>query len=51
MKRDEKIFQYNLQWIAKNAKKSKDGWKLYSETEIEEDTAFAMPIDMLEEEN
>jgi len=50
MERDEKIFQYNLRWIAKNAKKSKDKWKPYSENENEEDTAFAMPIDQLEEE-
>jgi len=50
-KRDEKIFQHNLQWIAKNAKKSKARWKpYYTENEMEEDEALGMPLDQLEEE-
>lgn len=45
----QKIIEYNAQFVGKT-KKTKE-YIFVNEEETEEDTAFGMPIDMLEEEN
>jgi hypothetical protein len=49
LKQHEEIIEYNMMQIGKKQKRPR--WEPFSEMETEEDTAFAMPIDMLEEEN
>ena len=55
IQKQQRIIKRNIQYIGRQKRKPR--WKPYPETEkdteneTEEDTSFAMPIDMLEEEN